>query len=160
MKIDSWCRSIRRKPSPAPLRPPQIPHDLIWDRTRAAAEENRPLTWVTPRPNVRAFIAVCTYYFPLAGVIVSFNNSLLILCYMLFLPYLLPIFFYIRICSFFSTVLACSFRFVLGVHINKLIELKRILKMRRYAFRHALTRRHAPACMHAHIHVKVLLTIL
>jgi hypothetical protein len=26
-----------KKPAPVPLRPPQIPHDLTWPRTRAAA---------------------------------------------------------------------------------------------------------------------------
>jgi hypothetical protein len=27
--------------APLPLRPPQIPHDLTWDRTRAAAMNGR-----------------------------------------------------------------------------------------------------------------------
>jgi hypothetical protein len=30
-------RIVRRKPAPASLRSPQIPHDLTWDQTRAAA---------------------------------------------------------------------------------------------------------------------------
>jgi hypothetical protein len=37
MKIGRRNRSTRRKPAPAPLCPPQIPHDLTWARTRAAA---------------------------------------------------------------------------------------------------------------------------
>jgi hypothetical protein len=37
MRIGKGNRSARRKPAPAPLFPPQIPHDLTWDRTRAAA---------------------------------------------------------------------------------------------------------------------------
>jgi hypothetical protein len=37
MRIGRGNRSIRRKPDPMPLRPPQIPHDLTWARTRAAA---------------------------------------------------------------------------------------------------------------------------
>jgi hypothetical protein len=37
-------RSTRRKPAPVPLLPPQIPHDLTWARTRAAAVESRRLT--------------------------------------------------------------------------------------------------------------------
>jgi hypothetical protein len=37
MRIDRGYRSTRRKPAPVPLCPPQIPHDLTLDRTRAAA---------------------------------------------------------------------------------------------------------------------------
>jgi hypothetical protein len=37
MRVGSGNRSTRRKPAPVPLRPPQIPHDLTWDRTRASA---------------------------------------------------------------------------------------------------------------------------
>jgi hypothetical protein len=42
--------SARKKPSPVPLCPPQIPYDLTWDRTRAAAVGNRRLTaWAMAR---------------------------------------------------------------------------------------------------------------
>jgi hypothetical protein len=37
MKIGRGNRSTRRKPAPAPLCPPQIPHDQTHARTRAAA---------------------------------------------------------------------------------------------------------------------------
>jgi hypothetical protein len=37
MRIGRGIRSTRRKPAPVPLCPPKIPHDLTWDRTRAAA---------------------------------------------------------------------------------------------------------------------------
>jgi hypothetical protein len=37
MKIGSGNRSTRRKPAPAPLCPPQIPHDQTRAGTRAAA---------------------------------------------------------------------------------------------------------------------------
>jgi hypothetical protein len=37
MRIGRGNRSTRRKPAPVPLCPPQIPHDLTWVRTRAAA---------------------------------------------------------------------------------------------------------------------------
>jgi hypothetical protein len=37
MRIGRENRSTRRKPTPVPLCPPQIPHDLTWTRTRAAA---------------------------------------------------------------------------------------------------------------------------
>jgi hypothetical protein len=40
MKISRGNRSTRRKPAPAPLCPPQIPHD----RTRAAAVGSQRLT--------------------------------------------------------------------------------------------------------------------
>jgi hypothetical protein len=44
MKIDRENRSTRRKPAPAPLCPPQIPLDHIWDWTRPAAVGRRRLT--------------------------------------------------------------------------------------------------------------------
>jgi hypothetical protein len=44
-------QSIRRKPAPVPLCPPQIPHDLIWARTWAATVGNRRLNaWAMARP--------------------------------------------------------------------------------------------------------------
>jgi hypothetical protein len=53
MRIDRGNRSTRRKPSPVPLCPPQIPHDLTWDRTRAAAVESQRLNdWAMARPYV------------------------------------------------------------------------------------------------------------
>jgi hypothetical protein len=36
-RIGRGNRSTREKPAPVPLYQPQIPHDLTWDRTRAAA---------------------------------------------------------------------------------------------------------------------------
>jgi hypothetical protein len=44
MRIDGGNRSSRIKPVPVPLCPPQIPHDLTWARTRAAAVGSRRLT--------------------------------------------------------------------------------------------------------------------
>jgi hypothetical protein len=38
MKIDRGNRSTLRKPAPAPLCPPQIPHDLTWARTWEAGD--------------------------------------------------------------------------------------------------------------------------
>jgi hypothetical protein len=37
LRIGRGNRSTQRKPAPMPLCPPQIPHDLSWDRTLAAA---------------------------------------------------------------------------------------------------------------------------
>jgi hypothetical protein len=37
MRIGRENRSTRRKPAPVPFCPPQIPHNLTWPRTRAAA---------------------------------------------------------------------------------------------------------------------------
>jgi hypothetical protein len=44
MRISTGSRSTGRKPAPVPLCPPQIPHDLTWDRTRAAAVGSQRLT--------------------------------------------------------------------------------------------------------------------
>jgi hypothetical protein len=44
MTIGRVNRSTRRKPAPVPLCLPQIPHDLTWDRTRAAAVGSQQLT--------------------------------------------------------------------------------------------------------------------
>jgi hypothetical protein len=44
MRIDRGNRSTRRKPASVPLCPPQIPHDLTWDRTQAAAVGSQRLT--------------------------------------------------------------------------------------------------------------------
>jgi hypothetical protein len=63
MRIDKGNRSTRRKPAPVPLCPPQIPHDLTWDRTRAAAVGSQRLTaWTMARPLSRppAFMLVST----------------------------------------------------------------------------------------------------
>jgi hypothetical protein len=49
MKIGRGNRS--RKPAPAPLCPPQIPHEQTWARTRAAAALSQRLTiWAMARP--------------------------------------------------------------------------------------------------------------
>jgi hypothetical protein len=37
MRIDRRNRSVRRRPAPVPLCPPQIPHDVTWARIRTAA---------------------------------------------------------------------------------------------------------------------------
>jgi hypothetical protein len=52
MKIGRGNRSTRKKkPAPAPLCPPQIPHDQTRARTRAAAVGSRRLTaWPMARP--------------------------------------------------------------------------------------------------------------
>jgi hypothetical protein len=55
MMVDNGCGAVggmsgkgkpstRRNPAPVPLCSPQIPHDLTWARTRAAAKGNRRLT--------------------------------------------------------------------------------------------------------------------
>jgi hypothetical protein len=44
MRIGRGNRSTRRKPAPVPRCPPQIPHDLTWDRTRAATVGSQRLT--------------------------------------------------------------------------------------------------------------------
>jgi hypothetical protein len=50
MRIGRENRITRRKTAPVPLDPPQIPHDLTWVRTRAAAVGNQRLTaWAIAR---------------------------------------------------------------------------------------------------------------
>jgi hypothetical protein len=53
MRIDRGNRSTRRKPAPALLCPPQIPHDQTRARTRAAAVGSQRLTaWAMARPSI------------------------------------------------------------------------------------------------------------
>jgi hypothetical protein len=52
MKISRGNRSTRRKPSPVPLCPPQIPHNLTWaaavgSRRLTALAMARPISWVS-----------------------------------------------------------------------------------------------------------------
>jgi hypothetical protein len=50
MRVGRGNRSTRRKPTPVPLSPPQIPHDLTRARTRADAVGSRRLTaWAMAR---------------------------------------------------------------------------------------------------------------
>jgi hypothetical protein len=59
MRIGRGNGSTRRKPAPVPLCPPQIPHDLTWDRTRAAEVESRRLiAWAMARPGCQAKVAM------------------------------------------------------------------------------------------------------
>jgi hypothetical protein len=51
IRIDRGNRSTRRKPAPVPLCPLQIPHDLTWVRTRAAAVGSQQQTaWAMAQP--------------------------------------------------------------------------------------------------------------
>jgi hypothetical protein len=51
MRIGRGNRSTRRKPATVPLCPPQIPHDLTWDRTQATTVGSQWLTaWAMARP--------------------------------------------------------------------------------------------------------------
>jgi hypothetical protein len=59
MRIGKGNRSTRRKSASVPLCPPQIPHDLTWDWTRAAAVGNRRLTaWAMARPSVEGLVSL------------------------------------------------------------------------------------------------------
>jgi hypothetical protein len=52
MRIGRRNGSTRRKPAPVPFCPPQIPLDLTWARTRAAAVGSRRLTaWPSAQPS-------------------------------------------------------------------------------------------------------------
>jgi hypothetical protein len=53
MRIGRGNWSTWRKTALVPLCPPQIPHDLTWARTRAAAVGSRRLTaWAMARPHL------------------------------------------------------------------------------------------------------------
>jgi hypothetical protein len=57
MRIGRGNRSTRRKPAPVPLCPPQIPHELTWDRTRAATVGSQRLTaWAMARPTPEVYV--------------------------------------------------------------------------------------------------------
>jgi hypothetical protein len=57
MRIGMENRSTRRKSAPTSLCPQQIPHDLTWARTRAAAVGSRRLTaWAMARPVALTFL--------------------------------------------------------------------------------------------------------
>jgi hypothetical protein len=61
IKIGRGNRSTRRKPAPAPLYPPQIPHDQTRARTRAASVGNQRLTaWAMARPVYVLYILIST----------------------------------------------------------------------------------------------------
>jgi hypothetical protein len=60
MKIGRRNRSTRRKPAPAPLCPPQIPHDKTRVWTRAAAVRSQRLTvWAMARPELPTYLQFC-----------------------------------------------------------------------------------------------------
>jgi hypothetical protein len=57
-KLPGETEVLGRNLPPMPLCPPQIPHDLIWDQTRAAAVGKRRLTvWAMAR--CAAFVTYC-----------------------------------------------------------------------------------------------------
>jgi hypothetical protein len=41
MRLGRGNQSTQRKPAPVPLCPPQIPHDLTWTQSQAAAVGSR-----------------------------------------------------------------------------------------------------------------------
>jgi hypothetical protein len=69
MIIGRGNQSTWKKPAPVPLCPPQIPHNLTWDRTRAAAVGSQRLTaWAMAQPlshKIELFEPNLTY--PMAG---------------------------------------------------------------------------------------------
>jgi hypothetical protein len=80
IRIGRGNRSTRRKPAPVPLSPPQIPHDLTWARTRAAAVGSRWLTaWAMVRPLSVGLLyiltAVSSWFFPVSTERYSTSSS-------------------------------------------------------------------------------------
>jgi hypothetical protein len=52
-RIGRENRRTRKKPSPVPLRPPQIPHDLTQDRNWGEASGKSPELWYSPKVFMR-----------------------------------------------------------------------------------------------------------
>jgi hypothetical protein len=64
MRIGKGNRSTRRKPTPVPLYPPQIPHDLTWDRSQTAAVGSQRLTaWAMARPTLMIIMTTIGWLF-------------------------------------------------------------------------------------------------
>jgi hypothetical protein len=62
MRIGRGNRNTRRKPVPVPLWPSEIPHDLTWTRTRAAAVgPQRLIAWAMSRPYSWLGIAITSF---------------------------------------------------------------------------------------------------
>jgi hypothetical protein len=76
MRIGRGNRSTRRKSSPVPLYPPQIPHDMTWDRTRADAVGYRRLTAL----RARLFIYIYIYIYIYCNIVWYLSLSLIRTC--------------------------------------------------------------------------------
>jgi hypothetical protein len=75
LRIGRGNRSTRRKPTPVPLCPPKIPHDLTQSRTRAATKGSRrqqPELWHSHYPHL---IISCTLYFSYVSKISQIYRS-------------------------------------------------------------------------------------
>jgi hypothetical protein len=68
MRIGRGNRSIRRRPAPMPHCPPQIPHDLTWDWTRAAAVGTNRLSYDTISSGDLVFSPTYLYISPFGTV--------------------------------------------------------------------------------------------
>ena len=65
-------RTWGKKPVPVPLCPPQIPHGLIWDRTRVSAVRGRRTTvWAMARP-----VSSLSTYFVFRVQVTSLRHAL------------------------------------------------------------------------------------
>jgi hypothetical protein len=87
LRIGRGNRSARRKPTPVPLCPPQIPHDLFWARSQASAVGSRRLTFwamIRPLPNTN-WVDTSPYFFktrfnPSAYASISHDASCFQIC--------------------------------------------------------------------------------
>jgi hypothetical protein len=64
MRIGRGKQSTKRKPTPVPLYPPQIPHNLTWARTQAAAVESLRLTARAMARSTSSYISNLPDLFP------------------------------------------------------------------------------------------------
>jgi hypothetical protein len=78
MRIGRGKPKYSEKSCPVPLCPPQIPHDLTWDRSRAAAVGNQRLTaWAMARPN---FTLLCKGPCTRSSLIPNLKTEDVIMC--------------------------------------------------------------------------------
>jgi hypothetical protein len=73
LKTGKWNRSTMGKPAPAPLDPPQIPHDQTRARTRGRRGEKPPLPLVTE--SCEETVKYCNLSFCLVCVTYSLINN-------------------------------------------------------------------------------------
>jgi hypothetical protein len=79
MRIGRGKGNTRSKPAPVPMNPPWIPHNMTWDRTRAAAVGSRRLiAWAMGRPRFPQLVQTHAYMAssnrPLLTILESFHG--------------------------------------------------------------------------------------
>jgi hypothetical protein len=82
MRIGRGNQSTPIKPAPVPLRSPQIPHDLTWDRTRASTVETRRLNMFSTRRVIFVHVLILSTYNNITSTIIIL---IILFCSLLYL---------------------------------------------------------------------------